>query len=205
MKKCLTAALLAALALTGCAQKPAPAEESTPENNSSQAENKSADNTPEITVHAEDGVEDEYADLISGYFAAIGRQDFEAYKAALYPPFAEAYGAYLEKDGSSLETVFNGMHDMFNEDGYESWHFSDITIANYPEERVDLDGFFNAYVSAGYFEQELADQCREEAEEIRDFQFSVSALYTGDEEPVEVISGKEIIALRTAEGVYLFG
>ena len=44
-----------------------------------------------------------------------------------------------------------------------------------------------------------------EAEEIRDVQFSLQALYSGDEEPVTVVSGNEIMMVKTADGTYLFG
>ena len=54
-------------------------------------------------------------------------------------------------------------------------------------------------------EPETTETETTEAEEIRDVQFSLQALYSGDEEPVIVVNGNEIMMVKTADGTYLFG
>lgn len=158
-----------------------------------------------LTVHASDEVDAAYAACIKDYFEAIDRGDYDAYRAAMYPPYLEAYEAYLESEGTAPEDAFARLCTSFDEDGYESWTLTDIDLSYYAEEKVDFDGFFEIYVSAGIFDEGFAERCYADAEELRDIQFTLYALYAGDEEAVPVVSGSELMAVKTAEGVYLFG
>lgn len=184
----------AALLCTACGETPA---EST---NDSAAEAAQG-----LTVHAAENFDAAYSDCIRAYFEAIDRGDYEAYCAAMYPPYLKAYETYLEANGTEPEEAFADLCARFDEDGYESWTLTDIDLAYYPEEKVDLDGFFSAYESAGIFDADFAENCRSETEEIRDIQFTLYALYAGDEDAVPVVSGSELIAVKTPEGVYVFG
>lgn len=167
----------------------------------------SAGNNPAdgLTVQAADEVEQGYSDCIKRYFEAIDYKDYEAYRAAMYPPYLEAYEAFMAQNGSTLEDAFAELCTCFDEDGYDDWTLTEIDLSYYPEENVDLDGFFDAYVSAGIFDADFAETCRAETEEIRDIQFTLYALYSGDAEAVPVVSGSELMAVKTADGVYLFG
>lgn len=159
----------------------------------------------EMAVEAAEGFDPEYQKLVTGYFLAIETQDFEAYKAAMYPPYLEAFEKYVTKNGSSLEESFHDVCHRFDEDGYDGWRLTKLELSYYPEDKVDFDDFFKAYISAGIFDEQFAEDCRADAEEIRDVQFSLYALYSGDDEPVKVVGGSELIAVKNADGIYLFG
>lgn len=193
MKRIWTAGLCAAMLLcTACGDNT--------------AENSAGDQAADgLTVQASDEVEPAYIDCIKRYFEAIDHKDYETYRAAMYPPYLEAYEAYLEQDGTAPEDAFADLCARFDEDGYDDWTLTEIDLSYYPEEKVDLDGFFDAYVSAGFFDADFADTCRAETEEIRDVQFTLYALYSGDAEAVPVVSGSELMVVKTADGVYLFG
>ena len=87
----------------------------------------------------------------------------------------------------------------------QSWTLTDLHISYYPEEKVDLDDFFSAFKDAGILDDKLIEQCKKESEEIRDVQFSLYALYAGDEDAVPVVNGNEIMMVKTKDGTYLFG
>lgn len=196
MKRFWMTALCAALLCTACGETPA----------ESAGDSADAPDTAQgLTVHAADEVDAAYSDCIKAYFEAIDRGDYEAYCAAMYPPYLEAYRAYLTANGDDPEAAFAELCARFDEDGYESWTLTDIDLSYYPEERADLDGFFGVYESAGIFDADFAENCRAEAEEIRDIQFTLYALYAGDDEAVPVVNGSELVAVKTPDGVYVFG
>lgn len=202
MKKMMTAGFLAAmLCLTGCSMGTVQSSE-----NSAELEEQSkADSSDGMTVHAEEGVDESYVETLKAYFTAIEKKDIEGFRKAMYPPYLEAYNAYLEKQGKTPEENFEQLCSRFDEDGYESWTLTELNVSYYPEEKVDLDDFFEAFTEAGIFDEALVEKCKTEAEEIRDVQFSLQALYSGDEEPVTVVNGNEIMMVKTADGTYLFG
>lgn len=158
-----------------------------------------------LTVHASEDMDAAYTECVKRYFEAVERHDYEAYCAVMYPPYLEAYQAYLKEQGSTNEEAFDGLCSRFDEDGYESWTLTELELSYYPQEKVDLDGFFERYSSAGVFDEGFGERCKKEAEEIRDLQFTLYALYAGDDEAVPVVRGNEMIAVKTSDGVYVFG
>lgn len=196
MKRLIAAGILSAmLCLTGC--------------NAGNAQSDPAESTAKsqegLTVSASEEVDSAYSDLLKTYFTAVEQKDYETFKKTMYPPYLESFNAYLKEQGTTPEENFESLCTRFDEDGYESWTLTNLSISYYPEENVDLDGFFNAFIEAGIFDDQLAENCKKEAEDIRDVQFSLQALYSGDEEPVTVVSGSEIMMVKTADGTYLFG
>ena len=185
----------ALLCCTGCG-------ETSSQTDSEPAEKNSAG---DMTVEAADGFDETYQTLIADYFQAIENEDLEAYKAAMYPPYLEAFEKYVTENGSSLEERFQEVCHRFDEDGYESWKLTKLELSYYPEDKVDLDDFFDAYASAGIFDADFIANCKEDTSEIKDVQFSLYALYEGDEEPVQVIGGSEMMVMKNADGAYLFG
>lgn len=159
----------------------------------------------DMTVEAEEGFDEAYQTLIADYFHAIENEDLEAYKAAMYPPYLEAFEKYITEKGSSLEDRFQEVCHRFDEDGYEGWKLTKLELSYYPEDKVNLDDFFDAYASAGIFDADFITHCKEDTTEIRDVQFSLYALYEGDAEPVQIIGGSEMMVMKNANGAYLFG
>ena len=196
--------LLAALCLCGCAQQNPPAD-STSSAETESSSGKTANFAGGIAVTASEDMDADYQDLITRYFTALDQDDYAAYAETVYPPYLEQYTAFLEKNGSDPETAFHEMRAQFDEDGYEGWHFTDLQLSYYPEEKLDLDGFFQAYARAGFYGDEFIEQTKAAASEIRDVQFTLYALYTGDDEPIPVVSGREILVLKTEDGCYMFG
>ena len=144
-----------------------------------------------------------FADCISAYFEAVQNKDFIAYKQTVYAPYAEVYGNYLESKGKTLEASFASMADQFNEDGYESWDFTEIQLNYHPNE--DVDDFFETWVEIGVFDEQFAEDCKAEAIAIRDVEFTLFALYKGDKAAVPVVQGGEMIMIQTEKGYFLFG
>ena len=199
MKKIIAAGMLAAmLCLTGCGS----ANTQKPEESAASEVEKCGEDGLNIITEDVDAV---YCDTLRTYFTAIEQKDIEAFRSVMYPPYLEAYNAYLEKQGSTPEENFEALCTRFDEDGYESWKLTELKLSYYPEDKVDLDDFFQAFIDAGIFDEKLAEECKKNAEEVRDVQFSLQALYAGDEEPVTVVSENEIMMVKTADGTYLFG
>ena len=202
MKKIIAAGMLAAmLCLTGCSN----GKTQQPSDSVNIEEQSEAVSTDGLTVQASEEVDSAYIETLKTYFTAIEQKDIEAFRSVMYPPYLEAYNAYLEKQGSTPEENFEALCKRFDEDGYESWKLTELELSYYPEDKVDLDDFFQAFIDAGIFDEKLAEECKKNAEEVRDVQFSLQALYAGDEEPVTVVSGNEIMMVKTADGTYLFG
>ena len=202
MKKIQRCALLAAgmLCLTACSGESSIAESST----------SAAETQDGITLHTAEDVDTRYAETLKRYFDAINAKDYDAYLSTVYPPYSEAYSAFLTEKGSSLEQAFAEMCTRFDEDGYESWKLTDLTVSYYKKETeyVQSDGisdYFSAYVKMGVLDEGFEETCRKNAEELRDVQFSLSALYAGDDAPVTVVSGQEIMMLIDKDGCWLFG
>lgn len=202
MKRLIAAGILAAmLCMTGCSNDTAQSSE-----NSAESSAQSDTSTEKgLQVDAAEDVDSAYIDTLKTYFTAIEQKDYEAFKKTMYPPYLEAYSEYLKEQGSSSEESFKNLCSRFDEDGYESWTLTNLQISYYPEEKVNIDDFFQAFIDAGIFDDKLAEDCKKNAEEIRDVQFSLQALYAGDEAPVTVVSGNEIMMVKTADGTYLFG
>lgn len=207
MRKLMICGLCAALlCCTGCGNT---ASQSNAENKpaESQAESKSAESKQEgsFAVEASEDMDAAYKELLTRYFQAIEDEDFEAYKATMYPPYMEAFAKYTEGQGSNAEESFKNLCHRFDEDGYEGWELTQLVISYYPENKVDLDDFFDAFVRAKIVDEKFVTDCKAEVTEIKDVQFSLYALYTGDAEPVQVVGGNEIMVVKTADGAYLFG
>ena len=202
MKRLIAASILAAiLCMTGCSAENAQSSE-----NSAESSVQNDTNTEKgLQIDAAEEVDSAYIDTLKVYFTAIEQKDYEAFKKTMYPPYLEAFNAYLQAQGSTPEENFQSLCTRFDEDGYESWTLTNLQVSYYPDENVDLDDFFSAFIDAGIFDEKLAEDCKKNAEEIRDVQFSLQALYAGDEAPVTVVSGNEILMVKTADGTYLFG
>lgn len=178
--------------------------------NESSAGESSAPQAEGITLTVAEGTDQRYGETLQRYFEAIEQKDYEAYKAVVYPPYFEAYSAYLTKNGSTPEGAFADLCTIFDEDGYESWTLTALDVSTYSinTEYQQTDGisdYFSAYAARGIFGEDFEQKCRDAAEDIRDIQFSVSALYAGDEAPVEVAHGKEIMMLIDSDGCWVFG
>ena len=187
------------------------AAESSASSESSAAEQSSAEmkeSTEDgLTIRAAADVDEAYIPLLRKYFKAIESEDYDTYLTVLYPPFKEAFSAYVEsmEGDETLKDVFSDVCHRFDEDGYESWKLTTLEMENMPEGGIDIEGFFDSYINAGYFDESLKKECLENAEDIQDIRFSLYALYEGDEEPVMVVDENEIIVLKTKDGAYLFG
>ena len=214
MKKQLALLLCGIMLLgTGCGAGSS-ADNSTAENSaaeSSAAEQSSAEikeSTEDgLTIRAAADVDEAYIPLLRKYFKAIENEDYDTYLTVLYPPFKDAFSAYVEsmEGDETLKDVFSDVCHRFDEDGYESWKLTTLEMENMPEGGIDIEGFFDSYINAGYFDESLKKECLENAEDIQDIRFSLYALYEGDEEPVMVVDDNEIIVLKTRDGAYLFG
>ena len=214
MKKQLALLLCGIMLLgTGCGAGSS-ADNSTAENSaaeSSAAEQSSAEikeSTEDgLTIRAAADVDEAYIPLLRKYFKAIENEDYDTYLTVLYPPFKDAFSAYVEsmEGDETLKDVFSDVCHRFDEDGYESWKLTSLEMENMPEGGIDIEGFFDSYINAGYFDESLKKECLENAEDIQDIRFSLYALYEGDEEPVMVVDDNEIIVLKTRDGAYLFG
>ncbi len=190
MKRFLTLCC-AALLLTGCAASESAAPESVTE-------------IPEtLTVEAEEGFDQAYADCLRDYFAAIGSADYEAYKKTVYPAYLECYAKYLATENETAESAFDSLCHRFDEDGYESWRLTTLTVGDCANSNID--NFFETYRKWGFIDDAFVTAAKADAQEIRHVQFSLYALYAGDEEPVCVARGVETLMLRNADGIYVIG
>jgi len=158
-----------------------------------------------IQVTASDEVDSGCADCIKAYFEAIEEKDYEKYLKYVYPPYREAYDKLLEKDETDPRDDFQMLCKRFDEDGYDSWTLTDLTLSYYENESTSIDKWFENYVRNDFFDEEFAEECKKSAEEIHDVIFSLSALYSGDEEPVTVVSGTGILTIKNADGWFIFG
>jgi hypothetical protein len=161
--------------------------------------------TTEMTVTAAEGFDADYTNCLKAYFTAIEQKDFAAYQSVVYPPYLDAYTEYLKQSGKTLESAFETLCQKFDEDGYERWHITDLSVSEAEGGETYVDSFFDAYISGGVFDEKFKEQCRKDANEVRDIQFSLAVLYEGDDEPVPVATGSEILMLKTDAGTYLFG
>ncbi|MBR6107319.1 MAG: hypothetical protein IKQ39_04845 [Oscillospiraceae bacterium] len=170
---------------------------------SSSTESSAAENGLK-TVSAE-GVDAGCADCIKAYFEAIEAKDYEAYVKTIYPPYKETYDKLLNEKGDKPEDDFAELCTRFDEDGYESWHLTDLTLSYYEKEDTGIDKFFDRYVQGGVFDAQFVTDCKADAAEIHDVIFTLSALYKGDAEPVTVVDGAGILAVKNKEGWFVFG
>ena len=189
MKKKIPALVLAALLLTGCRGGESSAPRVIPEG---------------ITLHTDEDVSSEYAETVKAYFAAVEQNDFEAYAGMVHPVYLSAFRTYLEEQkDSSPEENFARQHKRFDEDGYDSWRITDLTLSVYQE--PDYDYYFKQFTDAGILTEEQVQTVRDSAEEMQDLKFSVDVLYEGDTEPVTVFRNQQMILFKTADGIRIFG
>lgn len=188
MKKSIPALLAAALLLTGCRG----------------GESSGGTVSPAgITMHPTEDVGSEYTDAVQAYFTALEQNDYDAYYTLMHPVYAEAFSAYLAKKDSDLEKNFAAQRKRFDEDGYESWHITDITLSRY--ENPEYDYFFSRFTEAGILTDEQVQAVKDSAEETEDLEFSIDVLYQGDDEPVTAFSKQELVLFKTADGIRFFG
>lgn len=159
----------------------------------------------EMLLTAPDDFDADYSNCLKTYFQAVENKDFETYKTVVYPPYLTVYEEYLKGTDSSLEAAFETLCTRFDEDGYASWHLTELSVSESTGGEADSDAFFEAYVNGGVFDEQFVEQCKKETKEIKDIVFSVGALYEGDETPVAVVSDSEILMMKTDAGTYLFG
>ena len=197
-------AALALLSVTGCSETAGNG--GTQETTAAAAE-KSAGG---IEVTTGDGFDEEYSPVLKAYFEAIEKQDFDAYKASIYPPFYEKLEAFYKQQDKTMEDVFAGLHRQFDEDGYESWTFTRMYLTYYANSQGvssenDALDFLAAFQTNGIVDEAFVEDTKKAARDMQDVKFTVYALYNGDEEDVAVLSGKEILTIKTEAGTYLFG
>lgn len=190
MKRFLTLCA-AALLLTGCSASGSSAPESKTEI------------PAELTVEPDEGFDEAYANCLRDYFAAIGNADYDAYKKTVYPAYLDCYAKYLATENETPESAFDALCHRFDEDGYESWRLTTLTVGDCAN--ADIDGFFETYQKWGFVDEAFVTATKAEAQEIKHVQFSLYALYAGDEEPVCVARAAETVMLKTADGVYVIG
>lgn len=210
MKKLLTLLLCGIMLLgTACAESSGTAESSAPAESAAEESSSDTKESTEdgLTIRAAADVDDDYISLLRKYFKAVENEDYDTYLTLLYPPFKDAFAAYVEslEGDETLKDVFSDVCHRFDEDGYESWKLTTLEMENMPEEGIDIDSFFDAYIKAGYFDESVKKECLDSSENIQDIRFSLYALYEGDEEPVRVVNQNEIIVLKNKDGVFLFG
>ncbi len=167
--------------------------------------NRNISMTSELVVSISDeNFYEPYGDCIKRYFEAIEAGDFSGYTETVYAPYQTAYAEFLQSKGdATLESNFKSLQQQFDEDGYADWHFTNLELSYHANE--DIDAFFDDYVEFGVFDEAFVTACKEDAIEIRDVQFTLYALYTGDTEATPVVRDSEMIVIRTDEGCYLFG
>lgn len=195
MQRLICTACAAMLCLTACGSSSTAEESETPSMDS------------ELTVTAAEGFDPDYGECLKRYFEAVEHKDYAAYEAAVYPPYLEAYTEYLAKNDSTPEKAFESLCTRFDEDGYESWHLTELKTAYYESETEDdpLASFFEAFTGSDVFDDAFVADCYEQAEDMRDVVFTVYALYSGDDAAVPVVTNGEILMLKTSEGTFLFG
>lgn len=196
------------LCMTGCGESSGASVESSTD---------TLNTTGELRVICEGETDPAYGETLKKYFTAIEKNDFEAYKETVYPPYLTAYEAYLGEQGKTLADTFPGLHARFDEDGYESWTLTELYVNIYEPQQTYREGmetappvdyadeFLEAFVDSGVITEDDAEQTRKDAKDMQDIQFSLYALYAGDEEDVQIIKGSEILMLKTADGCFLFG
>ncbi len=156
-----------------------------------------------VLQYEEDQFDAAYAECIKRYFEALEKSDFTGYEETVYPPYQIVYASFLESNGSDLETSFQSMKKQFDEDGYENWAFTKLELSYCATE--DVDNFFETWINAGIFDEAFANDCKADATEIRDVQFTLYAQYEGDDYTVPVVQNGEMIMLKTDAGCYLIG
>lgn len=198
-KRRLGAGLLAALllTLTGCG-----------DSGSSSAPEVSSAAEFEYTglqVDAAEGVDPECAECIRSYFLSLETRDYDAYQKTIYPPYRENCSEYFKKLGSSPEESFEGMCSKFDEDGYESWKLTKLTLSYYGDEKASVEEFFMRFINDGVFDEKFAEKAKADAKEMHDVIFSLDAIYAGDSQPVTVVPRSGILAIKNADGWFVFG
>lgn len=197
---CALCAAAMLLCCAGCGSKK--------DTGSSAAESSAAESSAaEDGVHviAADEVDADLAACVKAYFDALDRKDYDAFLKTLYPPYKEAYHKMLEAEGVKPEDDFLRMSRSFDEDGYESWSLTELTLSYYENEESTVENYFSRYIEGEYFDEKFAEDCKADCTEMHDVIFSLSALYEGDKEPVTVVDNVGILAVKNKDGWYVFG
>ncbi|MCQ2417240.1 MAG: hypothetical protein MJ071_05445 [Oscillospiraceae bacterium] len=199
---------LALLALTACGASPAVTENGEKDGSESVSESsaaKESDAASGLVMQTPEGFDEEISECLKTYFTAIEQHRYAGYEETVYPPYVEVYAEYLKEREMTLETAFDSLCSRFDEDGYDSWHLTELVAEETELTEDELNNFFDAYVSGGVFDEAFVEQCKEDADEIKDIKFTLYALYEGDEEAIPIVTGSEILMLKTEAGTYLFG
>ena len=159
----------------------------------------------ELHVSADENVDPECSECIRTYFLSLENCDYDAYKAALYPPYREHYENWLKQNDLTPEKDFDKMCRRFDEDGYESWHLTELALTYYQDEASTIPDFLNSFVTGNIVPEDFPDQLNTDCSEIHDVVFSLQALYSGDTEPTTVVQRQGILAVKNADGWYLLG
>ena len=176
----------AVLLLTGCSAKP--------------TEDAATESDEMLVVTPDEDFDKNYAEAIKTYFEALENKDFESYKSIAYQPYQEAFDAFLSDNDSNLEKAFQEVCTEFDEDGYESWKLTELNVKYC--EKEDVDNFFSTYEQAGIFDEDFSDAARKDAKEIRDIEFTLYALYSGDEEATPVVQSSEMMVIHAQDDKY---
>ncbi len=198
-RKICAAALAALLLLTGCNDGG-----SSSAGSSEQPVSSAADYS-KLNVIASDGVDPGCTECIRSYFLSLEQHDFDAYQKALYPPFREIYAKFLAEKGSTPEEAFGDMCAQFDEDGYESWRLTELRLMYYEKESETIEEIFSRYIEGKVFDDAFEKNTKSDASELHDVVFSLDALYAGDTEPVNVVERSGILAVKNADGWFVFG
>lgn len=200
------AAVLLAASVTGCA------EQGNQNSVTTSAQTTGEALSGELKVNAEEGFDEDYIPVLKSYFTAIEKQDYEAYKATVYPPFFEKLTEYYKQQSpaKTMEEVFAGLHKQFDEDGYDGWTLTNLVLSYYKNKQGvssenDASDFLEAFKKGGMIDDKFIEETKKAAKDMKDVRFSVYALYTGDEEAVPAVNGREILVLKTDDGTFLFG
>ena len=159
----------------------------------------------DMTLTVPEGFDQAYSDCLKTYFEAIEHKDYAAYQSVVYPPYLDVYADFLKENDKTVESAFDEMCTRFDEDGYESWHITELQVPEYTSDETSTDAFFQAFVAGNVFDDAFVEQCKKDAQELQDVKFSLYVLYQGDEEAVPVAENKEILMVKTSDGTYLFG
>lgn len=172
---------------------------------SSAAESSAVSSSEGLQMTVKDGVDADCAACLKKYFEAIDHKDYAAYQETVYAPYREAYAKILKEKNITPEDDFKKLCTRFDEDGYESWSLTELSVWYYENENTSIDNFFKRYVDGGIFDNQFVEDCKSKASEIHDVMFSLKALYAGDSEAVTVVDSAGVLMLKTADGWFLIG
>ena len=128
-----------------------------------------------MEVTAAENVPQEYADIAEAYFKAVQDDDYEAYVKLVYPPYLEIYNKYLtENKNTDTEKAFHKMAHVFDEDGYESWRLTGLSLE--ARDSADEESFYSTYTEMGVLDDAFVEKAKKDAKEYRSIRFTTRSL-----------------------------